>query len=301
MANYKVVDADVLDEGLNNIATHLREYGPNDTKNTKFEFPLGMVYQVSQVYNNGRDYGLSKGYDNGYIDGYSDGYSDGGQQGHNEGILEGKAITMDKVLGSGNRKSFESAFLSWNLEGFYLPYTIQPTSAKYMFSSTYNMNPIAIDLSNYPIDFSQCVDFTYTFNNSAIGKIGVLNTTSADSLTTLLCNAKQVVTIEELILKDDGSQSTGSNTFNACLSLTNINSVTGYFGGNISLKNSSLLSKNTVENIFAHLYNYSGTSTTRTLTLHGDVKILQSQVNDANNKGWTVTGGTVVSEEEYYA
>lgn len=40
--------------------------------------------------------------------------------------------------------------------------------------------------------------------------------------------------------------------------------------------------------------------TAQTLTLHANVKILQSQVDSANAKGWTVAGGTVVSEEEYY-
>lgn len=40
--------------------------------------------------------------------------------------------------------------------------------------------------------------------------------------------------------------------------------------------------------------------TAQTLTLHANLKILQSQVDSANAKGWTVAGGTVVSEEEYY-
>lgn len=41
-------------------------------------------------------------------------------------------------------------------------------------------------------------------------------------------------------------------------------------------------------------------TTTQTLTLPPTLKILQSQVDSANAKGWTVAGGTVVSEEEYY-
>lgn len=40
--------------------------------------------------------------------------------------------------------------------------------------------------------------------------------------------------------------------------------------------------------------------TTKTLTLNANHKILQSQVDSANAKGWTVAGGKVVSEEEYY-
>lgn len=39
---------------------------------------------------------------------------------------------------------------------------------------------------------------------------------------------------------------------------------------------------------------------TKTLTFNTNHKILQSQVDSANAKGWTVAGGTVVSEEEYY-
>lgn len=41
-------------------------------------------------------------------------------------------------------------------------------------------------------------------------------------------------------------------------------------------------------------------TTAQTLTLPAKLKILQSQVDSANAKGWTVAGGTVVSEEEYY-
>lgn len=41
-------------------------------------------------------------------------------------------------------------------------------------------------------------------------------------------------------------------------------------------------------------------TTAKTLTLNANLKILQSQVDSANAKGWTVAGGTVVSEEEYY-
>ena len=40
--------------------------------------------------------------------------------------------------------------------------------------------------------------------------------------------------------------------------------------------------------------------TTKTLTLHANQQILQSQVDSANAIGWTIAGGTVVSEEEYY-
>ena len=65
----------------------------------------------------------------------------------------------------------------------------------------------------------------------------------------------------------------------------------------ITLKDCSNLSNETKESVFDGL---ATVSTAQTLTLHANVKILQSQVDSANAKGWTVAGGTVVSEEEYY-
>lgn len=60
---------------------------------------------------------------------------------------------------------------------------------------------------------------------------------------------------------------------------------------------SPLLSAESVQSIFDGL---ATVETAQTLTLHKNAKILQSQVDSANAKGWTVAGGTVVSEEEYY-
>lgn len=68
-------------------------------------------------------------------------------------------------------------------------------------------------------------------------------------------------------------------------------------GVSISFAYCSKLSAESVQSIFDGL---ATVETAQTLTLHGNVKILQSQVDSANAKGWTVAGGKVVSEEEYY-
>lgn len=54
---------------------------------------------------------------------------------------------------------------------------------------------------------------------------------------------------------------------------------------------------NSIQSIFDGL---ATVTTAQTLTLNATLKILQSQVDVANAKGWTVAGGTIVSEEEYY-
>ena len=60
---------------------------------------------------------------------------------------------------------------------------------------------------------------------------------------------------------------------------------------------SPYLTTESIQSIFDGL---AYVETAQTLTLHSNLKILQSQVDSANEKGWTVAGGTVVSEEEYY-
>ena len=98
--------------------------------------------------------------------------------------------------------------------------------------------------------------------------------------------------------------------------LSHITSIGDWFDGNTLLENVILDNTTLFCASFSiakctNLSNYSIASiinalptltegTTKTLTLHADHKIIQSQVDNANAKGWTVAGGTVVSEEEYY-
>lgn len=96
------------------------------------------------------------------------------------------------------------------------------------------------------------------------------------------------------------------------LDFTGATNATGIFSGrgalqDIALKENSLmismsfascpLNAVSVQSIFDGL---AAVTSAKTLTLRSDVKILQSQVDNANAIGWDVAGGTVVSEEEYY-
>lgn len=65
----------------------------------------------------------------------------------------------------------------------------------------------------------------------------------------------------------------------------------------ITFSDDRYLSGETVQSIIDGL---ATVETAQTLTLHANLKILQSQVDSANAKGWTVVGGVVVSEGEYY-
>ncbi len=88
-----------------------------------------------------------------------------------------------------------------------------------------------------------------------------------------------------------------TNSFQYCGALKEVRFAVNSISKNISFAQSPNLSTETIQSIFDGL---ATVDTAQTLTLHTNLKILQSQVDSANAKGWTVAGGTVVSEEEYY-
>ena len=96
-------------------------------------------------------------------------------------------------------------------------------------------------------------------------------------------------TVELLILKDDGSQTQGSNRpFADCSSLENLN-IQGTLGFSVSLEWCPL-SLDSLHSLLNALKDYSGTTTTRTLTLHADAKAKLSDSDKAlaTQKGWSI-------------
>lgn len=87
-----------------------------------------------------------------------------------------------------------------------------------------------------------------------------------------------------------------TNMFVGCSSLENISFVPETIKLSITIPSANL----TIESKQSIFDGLATVETAQTLTLNANLKILQSQVDSANAKGWTVAGGTVVSEEEYY-
>lgn len=93
------------------------------------------------------------------------------------------------------------------------------------------------------------------------------------------------------------NQTNMSYMFNECVNLEEIRYKPNTAKFAHSYRHSPKLSAESIQSIFDGL---ATVETAQTLTLNANAKILQSQVDSANAKGWTVAGGTVVSEEEYY-
>jgi hypothetical protein len=104
--------------------------------------------------------------------------------------------------------------------------------------------------------------------------------------------------LKRIIGAFDFSSATSVNyMFSSCNNLEEVRFEPNTLSISMSLVNSNKLSATSVQSIIDGL---ATVETAQTLTLNANTKILQSQVDSANAKGWTVAGGTVVSEEEYY-
>lgn len=172
----------------------------------------------------------------------------------------------DTFQDSGKRTNYQYAFQrGWNGATFKPMYDMKPTGtngANNMFgggtSSNLDLRKSAIGIT---IDFSGCTSFNNAFSYSpAVVAIGTIDTRNATSLSNLFNTATQLHTVEKLILKDDGSQTT-MNMANAT-KLANI-TVEGVIGDNINFQ-SSPLTRASIESIFGCL---STTATGKTLTL----------------------------------
>lgn len=122
-------------------------------------------------------------------------------------------------------------------------------------------------------DFSKCENFQYMFGMRNAVKI--IDGTPID-----FSSAK---TIDALFLRN--------TVLETMLVIPNSIKVSLDFSLNSKLSNA------TIQSIFDGL---ATVSTTKTLSLSSSVKILQAQYDSARNKGWTVYGGTIVTEEVYY-
>lgn len=223
---------------------------------------------------------------------------DGEHQGGN--FDEGKQAAYnefwDNFQDNGNRVNYERAFSGFTVETFKPKYDIKPTHVYGMFWGC-QMN---IDLQAKLDELGIVLDFSnsgygngsnYIFSGSKFTRIGVVNTTNWKSnVPQTFQNCSQLITIDKLILREDGAQAF-TQTFTSCSKLENI-SIEGKIGQDCAFNYSKNLTRDSLvgkvvpsnytgetknliivdnvayyEGILGALYDYSGTSTTKTLAL----------------------------------
>lgn len=179
------------------------------------------------------------------------------EAGKAKGIEEGKKSEYDrfwedtlKNMGLGD---FAFAGPTWTDESFNPPRgtVIQPSRAVYMFACARITDLVALcEEKEITIDFSKSTSFMDTFYGAYganFTRIGVVNTTSSNSLNQTFYGQLKLHTIVKIILRDDGSQ-TFPSAFNNCSALENVE-FEGTIGQNMDVHWSTKLTHDSLMSI----------------------------------------------------
>lgn len=180
----------------------------------------------------------------------------------------------------------------WNADTFRPNKDVVPGVASQLFF-WHNRNGTPYDLQAHldslgvKLDLSKSTYFSDTFQYAGITRVGVLDTRSAASVGSLLTWCTHLVTVDKLILKDDGSQTFTGN--NGTTKLENI-VVEGVVGQSWNVSQSTKLTHDSLMSIINALKNYAGTGTTKTLTLGTTnlAKLTDAEKAIATQRGWTL-------------
>ena len=192
---------------------------------------------------------------------------------------------------NGKRENYQYAFAGYGWdENLLIPkYDLIPTRADYMFAANTQCFDLVEHLNGLGIklDTSNCVYVGAMFAYCHFCRVGVLDITKTTSTYSIFGNSC-IVTIDKLIVKDDGSTAFDS-TFYKCTYLENL-TIEGAIGQNGFDVQWSPLTHDSLMSIINALADKSGTSGTWTVTLGSTnkAKLTEAELLIAENKGWTV-------------
>lgn len=158
----------------------------------------------------------------------------------------------DIFQNGGKRTNYSRAFYGegWTDKTFKPTYNMQPVNAYYMFAcSCINANLAKLLRTlGVTLDLSKASNIETCFAETDFQRVGIIDTTSAETLTKLFLNSKRLIEINKLILKEDGSQ-TFTRAFKGLTALTTIN-VSGAIGGStFDISDATKLSKASIVSI----------------------------------------------------
>ena len=178
----------------------------------------------------------------------------------------------DTYQKQGTLTNYRYAFsgVGWTIENFKPKYAIQPVDNA---DGIFYHNQMNVDLVEYckknsiVIDFSKCVgSLSSAFNSTKFTRIGIVNGSKANTLSSCFAGNNKVVTIDKVILKETGGPNL-ANAFGSCSALQNIefegliNTVVNFY--------QSPLTRASIENVISHL---SDTTTCLTATFKKTAK-----------------------------
>lgn len=197
----------------------------------------------------------------------------------------------------GRRTAYNNGFQNaWTDASFKPKCDMRPTSAGYMFAGTKIANlKKCLEDSGVVLDTSNATSVDRLFSDAQnLTYVPTISTVNAPHLQNFVYNCKKLISVDMVILKDDGSQTFNDNSFKNCESLVEIR-FSGVIGNNVNFSWSENLSAESYNNIINHL---SPTASEKTITVPSvapdvyDAKYgagaWQIDVRDNPNiKGWT--------------
>jgi hypothetical protein len=223
--------------------------------------------------------------------GWFEGRREAAETAYNEGIEQGKKSQYDEFWDCyclEKRRIFDYAFHQADFlrtsRGFNPPQPIKPTNAVNMFSDARGITK----LTKEHIDFSICTTANYCFAWCAdLVEIEEIHLPSSNMY--MFAELYILEKIGKLIIPESTTVINDNHPFvNAC-KLTHI-TIEGVIPQTISFQWSSLLTHESLMSIINALKDYSGTTSTYTLTLHADAKARLTDAEKAiiTQKGWTL-------------
>lgn len=199
----------------------------------------------------------------------------------------------------GSRKHYKYGFagVGWNKETFKPKYkiTLEGTLGNDMFEYFGVEAKSVEDMFDYRlvkdmIDFSQATSASGVFEDAAINYIDV-DFSKATTLRTCFRYTMRANYVTHIRLKVSELCTNYEVAFQNADKLTHLFFAEGsVIGANLSLSYSKSLVYESIMSVINALKDYSGTSTTRTLTLHADAKLRlnESDMAIARQKGWDI-------------
>lgn len=245
-------------------------------------------------YNKGYNVGKTDGYSEGEINGYKNGYEVGETEGYSKGYADGQGNSSGEQYNAPNPLEYATSLNGayWGATfptGHEITLTVpRVTNFTGAFRETDGIEKVVLKGS----DNGNVVSFEGMFRNCK--SIKVLDLTEfVAKISDAYMMFYSVSTLIKILGEIDFSESTNNNGFAQCDNLEEIYPKANSIKSSISFAKSKNLIATSVQAIFDGL---ATVETVQTLTLNTTQKVLQSHVDSANSKGWTVVGGTVVQE-----
>ena len=195
-----------------------------------------------------------------YNAGVEKGKAEVGEGIYEEGFEAGKQAEYDAfwdaVQVNGTRKAYAFVFAGagWTEVNFKPKYDMNVTNGQYMFRYS-QINADLVDIlekQGVVLDLSGITNTDRAFADCQFTRLGVLDFSNVTAINTTFANTSTLVTVDKIILKDDGSNtfSTAFTNLNALKNIT-FEGVIGNKG--INLQWSQSLSRNSIVNIVSCL------------------------------------------------